>query len=310
MKTIVFGYSEFACVGVEALVAAGYDIQAVYTYPEAPEDIGYYRSLAKICIDHDIPAYFITKENEAAEFARMQAIAPDFIFSLYYRSLIGNNILNLAKKGAYNIHGSMLPHYRGRAPVNWVLVNGETKTGVTLHHMVAKADAGDIVAQLPVEIAYEDTAYTLQRKLLKAATEIFKTQFPLIAQGKAARIKQDISQGKYYGRRTPADGQIDWTKPAETVRNLIRAVTAPYPGAFTFLDERKLMIWEASVDATAKGTPGTIISTMPLTIACGQGAIIVRSGQIGKDLVLSGKQLPIQYGLKVGENFIRKEMAA
>ena len=302
MKTIVFAYSEFGCIGIEELVEAGFQIEAVYTYTESPEDIGFYRSVARICIGFDIPAYVITKENESAEFARMQAIAPDYIFSFYYRSLIGEHILALAKKGAYNVHGSMLPQYRGRAPVNWVLVNGETKTGVTLHHMVSKADAGDIVAQTPVDIDYEDTAYTLQRKLLKAAQAIFKTQFPLIAQGKAGRTPQDITKGRYFGRRTPADGQIDWEKSAEVVRNLVRAVTVPYPGAFTFVGTHKLKIWEVAVDGKTSAVPGAIVSIVPLIIACGDGAgVIVKCAQMDDGLCFSGKQLASEYGLKVGQ---------
>jgi UDP-4-amino-4-deoxy-L-arabinose formyltransferase / UDP-glucuronic acid dehydrogenase (UDP-4-keto-hexauronic acid decarboxylating) len=297
VKTIVFAYSEFGCIGIEELVASGYDIAAVFTYPEDKQDIGFYRSVAQMCIEHDIPAYTIEKDNEEARYAMMREIAPDFIFSFYYRALIPDVILQLAKRGAYNVHGSMLPNYRGRAPVNWVLVNGETQTGVTLHHMVARADAGDIVAQTPVDIAYDDTAYTLQRKLLNAAHTIFKTQFPLIAKGVAPRIKQDLSKGSYFGRRTPADGQIDWNKPAHLVRNLIRAVTHPYPGAFTLINGKKLFIWQADIDSASSATPGTVLSVSPLTVACGQGAIVVRSAQLEGGLVLSGKQLAAELHL-------------
>lgn len=297
MKTIVFAYSEFGCIGIEALKAAGYDIQAVFTYRDDPQENVFYRSVARVCIEQGVPAYTIDPNNEEARFALMQSIDPDFIFSFYYRSLIPDRILKLARKGAYNLHGSLLPQYRGRAPVNWVLVNGETQTGVTLHHMVSKADAGDIVVQIPVEIAYEDTAFTLQRKLLHAANRLFKEQFPLIAAGKAARIPQDITRGNYYGRRTPADGNIDWTKPAETIRNLIRAVTTPYPGAYTTLHGRKLFIWEASVAHGISGKPGTVLSTTPLTIACGKEALVVKCAQMEGELFLSGMQLPLEYGI-------------
>ena len=302
MKAIVFGYSEFACIGVEELLRAGYDIAAVFTYPDDPVESAYYRSLPRLCIEHGIPAYTIDSSNEKQRYALIESIAPDFIFSFYYRSLIPDAILKLAKRGAYNIHGSLLPQFRGRAPVNWTLVHGATTTGVTLHHMVSRADAGDIVAQVEVPVAYEDTAYLLQRKLLAAAKPLFAHYLPMIANGTAPRIPQDISQGMYCGRRRPEDGQINWTQPAETVRNLIRAVTIPYPGAFTPVGERKLLIWEARVDMSVKAMPGTIVFVSPLTIACADGAIVVISGQMGSSIVLSGTQLASEYGLEVGMN--------
>lgn len=310
MKTIVFAYSEFGCVGIEALIAAGYDIGAVFTYRDDPNETVFYRSVAKVCVDNGLRAYTLDNDSDPAMLSIMKAIAPDYIFSFYFRSLIPDHILSLAKKGAFNLHGSLLPDYRGRAPVNWVLVNGEKLTGVTLHHMVVRADAGDIVAQAPVNIAYEDTAFTLQRKLVNATAALLKAQLPLIAHGTAERIPQDISKGRYFGRRRPADGQIDWTKPAETVRNLVRAVTQPYPGAFTYAGDRKMCVWDSAVDDKAKGAPGTVLSIVPLVIACGEGALIIRAGQQENGLYLSGEQLAEEMKLKVGARLISQSMAA
>lgn len=310
MKTVVFAYSEFGCIGIEMLLKTGYDIAAVFTYRDDPNETVFYRSVAKLCVEHGLKAYTLDKENEQECMKFMQAIAPDYVFSFYYRSLLPDTILNMARKGAYNLHGSMLPHYRGRAPVNWVIVKGETQTGVTLHHMVARADAGDIVAQSPVAIAYEDTAFTLQHKLLAATKTMLEIQLPLIAQGKAARIKQDITQGNYCGRRTPADGQIDWSRPAESIRNLIRAVTQPYPGAFSFIAGTKLLVWDSAVEAKQKGAAGTILSLSPLTIACGEGALIIKAGQVENGLYLSGVQLADALKLSVGMSFAMQSMAA
>lgn len=300
MKTIVFAYSEFGCVGIEELTKAGYDIAAVFTYCDDPKETVFWRSVAKVCVEHDIPAYVIDDANEADMLKKMADIAPDYIFSFYYRSLISDSILSLARRGAFNLHGSLLPHYRGRAPVNWVLVRGEAATGVTLHYMVARADAGDIVAQEKVAIAYEDTAFTLQQKLVAAARTMLKTQLPLLASGTSARITQDITQGNYCGRRGPKDGQIDWTWKAETVRNLVRAVTQPYPGAFTTVNGQKILVWEAAVDAKLSGKPGTVLSVNPLAIACADGALIVKAGQVEEGLYLSGKQLAQELKLTAG----------
>lgn len=291
MKTIVFAYSEFGCAGIEALLEAGYAIESVFTHRDDPDEMVFFRSVARLCVEHGLSAYTLDDDRDPAMFRLMQDIAPEYIFSFYYRSLIPDTILALARKGTFNLHGALLPQYRGCAVINWVLVNGEKTTGVTLHHMISRADAGDIVGQKAVDIAYDDTAFTLRRKLVEAASVLLKEQLPLIAKGKATHTPQDLSKGKYYGRRRPADGLIDWTRPAETVRNLVRAVAQPYPGAFTFAQDRKLFIWDSAVDAKASGAPGTVLSLAPLTIACGEGALVVKAGQAEGGLYLSGEQL-------------------
>ena len=156
-------------------------------------------------------------------------------------------MIALAPLGAYNLHGSLLPKYRGRAPVNWMLANGEREAGATLHHMVARADAGDIVAQRAVEITDDDTALTLYRKIVPLGAALIREYHPLIAAGVAPRQAQDLAQGNYFGRRTPADGRIDWRWPARRIFNLVRAVTHPYPGAFGFIGSRKVYIWTAMI---------------------------------------------------------------
>ncbi|MEA1970531.1 MAG: formyltransferase family protein, partial [Thermodesulfobacteriota bacterium] len=178
----------------------------------------------------------------------------------YYRNLLSGNILDIPLSGAYNLHGSLLPAYRGRCPANWVLVNGEASTGVTLHHMVEKADAGDIVGQREVSIEFEDTAFTLYGKLCECAKKLLSELLPLIKNGTTPRIAQDLSSGNYYGGRRPEDGRIDWNWPVLRIYNLIRAVTDPYPGAFTILpDGEKLLIWRGKPEqrgdsGTAEGT--------------------------------------------------------
>jgi UDP-4-amino-4-deoxy-L-arabinose formyltransferase / UDP-glucuronic acid dehydrogenase (UDP-4-keto-hexauronic acid decarboxylating) len=288
MKTLVFAYGEFGCTGIEALVAAGFDIRAVFTYDDDPHDAGFYRSVLHLCSELGIPAYKGDIAGHPEYMDIMRAAQPDFIFSFYYRSLLPQAVLSLARKGAYNLHGSLLPQYRGRAPVNWALVHGEKTTGVTLHHMAARADAGDIVAQERIAIAYADTAYSLQMKLVKKARAMLRKQLPMIARGHADRTPQDISKGSYYGRRGPEDGRIDWAQPAESVRNLVRAVSKPYPGAFTFAGDFKLLIWEASVDKDLHGVAGTVLSLAPLAVACGEGAIMVDSGQVDNGPIMSG----------------------
>ncbi|MBN3189223.1 bifunctional UDP-4-amino-4-deoxy-L-arabinose formyltransferase/UDP-glucuronic acid oxidase ArnA [Pectobacterium brasiliense] len=309
MKAIVFAYHDIGCVGLEALKLAGYEIQAVFTHSDAPGENHFYASVAKDAAEMDVPVFAPEDVNHPLWVNRIRELAPDVIFSFYYRTLLSDDILQLPSFGAFNLHGSLLPRYRGRAPVNWVLVNGETQTGVTLHKMVSRADAGDIVAQSVVAIDEEDTALTLHGKCRTAAAALLAQQLPLIRSREITLTPQDESRASYFGRRTAADGLIDWQKSACEINNLIRAVTEPYPGAFTFLGERKVIIWRARVvkvnrvksnDVRANGVkqePGAIISTSPLVVSCGEDALEIVSGQSEAGLYMSGSRLAAEMGM-------------
>ncbi|MFJ5397587.1 bifunctional UDP-4-amino-4-deoxy-L-arabinose formyltransferase/UDP-glucuronic acid oxidase ArnA [Pectobacterium sp. CHL-2024] len=309
MKAIVFAYHDIGCVGLEALKLAGYEIQAVFTHSDAPGENHFYASVAKAAAEMDVPVFAPEDVNHPLWVNRIRELAPDVIFSFYYRTLLSDDILPLPSFGAFNLHGSLLPRYRGRAPVNWVLVNGETQTGVTLHKMVSRADAGDIVAQSVVAIDEEDTALTLHGKCRTAAAALLAQQLPLIRSREITLTPQDDSRASYFGRRTAADGLIDWQKSAREINNLIRAVTEPYPGAFTFLGERKVIIWRARVvkvnrvksnDVRVNGVkqePGAIISTSPLVVSCGEDALEIVSGQSEAGLYMSGSRLAAEMGM-------------
>ncbi|MBI0552393.1 bifunctional UDP-4-amino-4-deoxy-L-arabinose formyltransferase/UDP-glucuronic acid oxidase ArnA [Pectobacterium parmentieri] len=305
MKAIVFAYHDIGCVGLEALVLAGYEIQAVFTHSDAPGENHFYASVAKTTAGMDVPVFAPEDVNHPLWVNRIRELAPDVIFSFYYRTLLSDDILQIPLVGAFNLHGSLLPRYRGRAPVNWVLVNGETQTGVTLHKMVSRADAGDIVAQSVVAIDDEDTALTLHGKCRTAAAALLAQQLPLIRSREIALTPQDDSQASYFGRRTAADGLIDWQKSASEINNLIRAVTEPYPGAFTFLGERKVIIWRArvvknnhvNVNHLHSDDVGSIISTSPLVVSCGEDALEIVSGQSEAGLYMSGSRLAAEMGM-------------
>ncbi|MDB6061611.1 MAG: bifunctional UDP-glucuronic acid decarboxylase/UDP-4-amino-4-deoxy-L-arabinose formyltransferase [Verrucomicrobiaceae bacterium] len=310
MKTVVFAYHDFGCTGIKALLAAGFEISAVFTHHDNPHERVYFESVARLCAEHNIPSYVPDHLDHPLWRAQIEAMAPDFIFSFYYRDLIPSIILDMASKGAFNLHGSLLPRYRGRAPLNWVLVHGEQQTGVTLHHMVEKADAGDIVAQIPVNISNSDNAPSLHRKLLNTAAQLLEKTLPLIAAGTAPRIVQDHGNSSYFGRRSPADGAIDWSESAQTVCNLIRAVTEPYPGAFTYTSDRKLIIWDAHIsDFQHAEAAGHILAENPLTIACGQGALIVKIGQTENGICVSGQQLAQELNLVKGMRLAPKPIS-
>ncbi|MRJ23537.1 bifunctional UDP-4-amino-4-deoxy-L-arabinose formyltransferase/UDP-glucuronic acid oxidase ArnA [Pseudomonas haemolytica] len=301
-KAVVFAYHDIGCAGIEALLGAGYEIAAVFTHADDPKENNFYGSVAQLCARNGIPVHAPEDANHPLWIERIAKLNPEYIFSFYYRNLLSDPLLATARKGAFNLHGSLLPKYRGRAPANWVLVNGETETGVTLHRMVKRADAGAILAQQKVIIDRTDTGLSLHAKLRDAAAALLRDALPQLAQGKLTETAQDESQATYFGRRTAADGKLDWKNPAETLFNLVRAVTQPYPGAFCAVGEHKLIVWQAEVVKGNDGlAPGRVISVNPLRIACGEDSLVVQFGQRNENgLYLAGPALADELGLVDG----------
>jgi len=263
----------------------GDEIVAVVTHADDPRENIWFASVRQLAFENYLPVYQPANPNAPAFVAAMQALQPDFLFSCYYRHMLKQPVLDLPRLGALNLHGSLLPRYRGRCPVNWVLVHGETETGVTLHYMEEKADQGDIVGFKRIPITFEDTALTLFAKMTAAAPELIREAYPLLRAGTAPRLTQDHARASYYGGRTPADGLIDWRHSALQTYNLIRAVTYPYPGAFTFFQGRKLLVWAGQVMAalvTAPADPGQVTAAVPgegLLVATGDGHFLIIQAQ-------------------------------
>ncbi len=267
---------------IEELLRQGACIKLIFTHDDSPTEQIWFQSVRELADAHGIP-WRTSDINAAENVALLREIAPDFIFSFYYRNMIKPEVLAIPLCGALNLHGSYLPRYRGRVPVNWAVINGETESGATLHYMVEKPDAGDIVDQEKVPIAFTDTAHDLFQKVTDAAVIVLSRAWPLLAVGTAKRIPMDLSAGNYCGGRKPADGLIDWSKPAVQIYNLIRGVTHPYPGAFTYIDGKRVIIW-AAFPTSGKGEPGAIVSSGPLTVGTGDGLLEIRSLQVDGDV--------------------------
>ena len=308
MKAIVCAYHNMGCAGIEALLRNGCEVQAVFTYPDDPSEAAWFGSVAELAARRGIPVHAPDDINHPLWVERIRAMAPDYLFSFYYRDLIKPGILDIPKRGCLNLHGSLLPKYRGRAPVNWVLVNGEKETGVTLHYMTPRADDGDIVAQAAVPIAADDTAVTLNGKLVDAASQLLDETLPLLWAGKAPRRPQDHARATKFGRRTPADGVIDWSRSSREINNLVRAVTRPYPGAFTHRGDQRVTLWESRPDDAVAhdAPPGTVLETSPLRIACGEGALEVRFAQPEGGVYCPGAQLARDLNLVPGVRLGRR----
>ena len=233
MHAVVFAYHDVGLNCLKALLTAGIQVDLVVTHQDDPNENVWFGSVAKLCQEKKIP-YITPSATDLIDLApKLQALAPDYIFSFYYRYMIPTQILACAKIAALNMHGSLLPKYRGRAPVNWAILHGEIQTGATLHIMEAKPDAGDIVGQSAVSIGPDETATDVFSKVSQAAVAVINTVLPSLIKGNVPRKPNELQKGSYFGGRKPADGQIHWNQRAIQVHNLVRAVAPPYPGAFT-----------------------------------------------------------------------------
>jgi UDP-4-amino-4-deoxy-L-arabinose formyltransferase / UDP-glucuronic acid dehydrogenase (UDP-4-keto-hexauronic acid decarboxylating) len=307
MKSILFAYHDVGCEAIRTLHEMGEEILAVFTHEDDLKENVWFGSVKKLAKDLKIPVFCPEDPNSSEWIKKIKEMKPEIIFSFYYRKMICDEILSIPSKGALNFHGSLLPKYRGRAPVNWVLVYGEKETGVTLHYMVKKPDAGDIVAQKKISIAEEDTALTLYKKLIPLTRQIMLETIPLLTKGTAPRIPQDHSKATYFGGRKPEDGKINWSKYSREIYNLVRAVTHPYPGAFTFLNGQKVYVWWGkSSNEKENGTPGTIGSTQPLTISCGKGLFKIDKIQVEGQEEMDGTRWAKEHSIQAGMIFDRK----
>jgi len=277
-RVLVFAYHDVGYECLAALLERHVQVIGLFTHADDPGERIWFKSVAELARTHAIPIYTPDNVNTPEWIERIRALRPDLIFSFYYRHLISERVLDFAPLGSYNMHGSLLPKYRGRAPINWAVLHGETETGASLHVMTKRADAGDIVDQEPVSIGPEETARDVFVKVTAAARRVLERQIDNLLRGAAPRRVQDETAATYFGGRGPEDGRIDWRLDARAICNLVRAVTHPYPGAFTELDGRRFYIWKAR-PASASGRPGEIIRTSPLTVAAGGGSTEVAEWQ-------------------------------
>jgi methionyl-tRNA formyltransferase len=286
LRAAVFAYHEIGYVCLEELISFGAEVSCLFTHVDDPNEEVWFRNPAELAEQKGIPIYTPDNLKKPSWVAIISDMKPDVIFSFYYRNMIPVEILSLPTIGAFNLHGSLLPKFRGRCPVNWVLIEGEKRTGLTLHYMVEKPDAGDIIAQRPVDISFDDTAYTLFMKMAGEAKTLMKEILPRIRNRSFTRTPQSgLGPSSYFGGRKPEDGLISWQKEAISIYNLTRAVTHPYPGAFTFLDGKKFSVWKAyPLQDQVNALPGFVVSTKPLIVNTGKGTLKLITVQLeGED---------------------------
>jgi methionyl-tRNA formyltransferase len=255
---------------LKVMLRHGVDVRLVLTHTDNPAEHIWFDSVAQLCAERRITAITPEDANTPEILDRVRALRPDFLFSFYYRNMLQQAMLDTAAHGALNMHGSLLPKYRGRVPINWAVIRGESETGATLHYMTAKPDAGDIVGQQAVSILPDETAADVFRKVTQAAADVLDRHLPALIAGNAPRIKQNLAEGGYFGGRKPADGRINWQLNAREIHNLVRGVAPPYPGAFTALAGGTLKIFRTRV-----GTAGGAANTTPSLRADGAHCLAV-----------------------------------
>jgi methionyl-tRNA formyltransferase len=263
MRAVVFAYSNVGDRCLRVLAAAGVDVPLVVTHPDAPGERLWYARVADTATELGLSVRYLVDPGDPANPAlhtEVAALAPDFIFSFYCRNMLPPALLALARCGAFNMHGSLLPAFRGRAPTNWAVLKGASVTGATLHEMAAKPDAGAIIDQQAVPILPDDTARQVFDKVCVAAELVLWRSLPGLLDGSAPRRPNPPDQGSYFSGRRAEDGRIHFSRPAAEIYNLVRAVAPPYPGAFADIGGRRFFLAAArrAPDAarTSDATPG------------------------------------------------------
>jgi methionyl-tRNA formyltransferase len=290
-RAVVFAYHNVGVRCLKVLLAGGVDVALVVTHQDSATENIWFESVQSLCETEGIP--FITPDDPKSPglLAAVTQAQPDLMFSFYYRHMLPQAILDVAP--AYNMHGSLLPEYRGRAPTNWAVLHGASQTGASLHEMTIKPDAGAIVAQQAVPILPDDTAFEVFGKVTVAAELALYKVLPDLLAGTAPRIPNDLTKGGYFGGRKPEDGRIDWSKPAREVYNLHRAVAPPYPGAFTDIGPRRYVIERARpYRGDAAGLPlGLAVVDGTILGVCGDGRALIIHSLLADGLRISAAEL-------------------
>ena len=274
-KILFFGFSDIGYQCLKYLIDEEYYVIGVFTHDTDPHEKQWFKTAESLAKENFIPVFKPSTLKTEKWYRKVKYMQPDLILSLYYRNIIPEEIFSQAKFGAYNMHGSYLPTYRGRAPLNWAIINGENYSGVSLHVLEKTFDTGAIVDQEKVEFLENEYVADIQPRITDAGVKLFKRSLEKLLDGNPQTTPQDESKATYFGKRTPEDGRIDFNKSAKEVYNLIRALSKPFPGAFAKIKGTDTTIWRAKIGDATDLPAGTIANTSPLAIACSDKLIVV-----------------------------------
>lgn len=310
MKIIYMGTPDFAVAPLEAIIKAGHEVSAVVTQPDKQKGRGKEMQMTPVkqcALKHGIPILQPVKIREQEAVEELKKYPADLFVVAAFGQLLSEEILSMPRFGCVNIHASLLPAYRGAAPIQWVILNGETRTGVTIQQMAKGLDTGDMLLKKTVEIDEKETGASLHDKLMLTGAELIVEVLPKIEKGELIPEKQDESKASYYGRLTKSMGLIDWNQDAVSIERLIRGLNS-WPSAYTCYKGKTLKIWDGEViPGKAKEAPGTVtqVSKDSFTVAAGEGSIRVTSLQLEGKRKVSAKDFLLGYevvcGLHLGE---------
>ena len=274
MRIVFMGTPDFAVPCLQRLLEDGHEVPAVFTQPDKP--VGRHAVLIpppvkQLALSHGIPVYQPTKMRDGTVAALLRELAPDCLVVVAYGRILPQEILDVPPRGCVNIHGSLLPRYRGAAPIQWSVIRGETVTGVTSMFMDAGMDTGDIIDTLTTPIGENETAGELFERLAPLGARLLSTTLAAIADGPVTRRPQNDAEATMAPMLEKAMGRLDLTRPAQELHNQVRGMN-PWPGAFCTAGGKTLKIHETRV-AAGSGAPGTLLCADPVTVGGGEGAL-------------------------------------
>lgn len=295
IRIVYMGTPDFAVEPLEAIIKAGYEVAAVVTQPDKQKGRGKEVKMTPVkecALRHGIPVFQPVKIKEPEAVAELEKYQADLFVVAAFGQLLSEEILNMPEYGCINIHASLLPAYRGAAPIQWAVLNGEKESGVTIMQMDKGLDTGDMLLKRSVELSPKETGDSLHDKLMRLGAELIVEALPKLEKGELVPEKQKDELSSYAKKLTKAMGQIDWSKDAVSLERWIRGLNS-WPSAYTFFGGKTLKIWEAQVaeeNGAQKAEPGQVVSVSKegFTVACGQGALQILSLQLeGKKRVLT-----------------------
>ena len=284
MKIVYMGKTDLAAEVLETMMKNGCEVTLAVTQPDRPRGRG--RGVIKTpvheCADRwGIPVFSPVKVKVPEAVQRLREEAPDLIVVAAFGQILSKEILELPRYGCVNVHASLLPKYRGAAPIQWAVINGEEKSGVTIMQMDAGLDTGDILLQEEIPLAADETGESLYNKMARLGGELLVKALPMIEEGTLTPVRQDDSASSYASMLRKEMGNIDWSMPAGKIERLVRGLNS-WPGAYTFMNGKMLKIWGSSVaDTEAKGEPGTVAGTdkKAIYVNCGEGVLALEEVQ-------------------------------
>lgn len=289
MKIVFMGTPEFAVPCLQKIIDEGHEVLAVVTQPDKPKGRGKKLAMTpvkELALKYEIDVYQPVKAREESFVEKLKEINPELIVVVAFGQILPKSILDIPKFGCVNVHASLLPKYRGAAPLNWVIINGEEKTGVTTMYMDVGLDTGDMILKSEIPLDDEITAGELHDKMMVQGAEVLKDTIDLISKGEAPREKQNDEETCYSPIMDKSLGNIDWSKSATDIHNLIRGVN-PWPSAYTTYDKQTMKIWKTKVlDKLSEKTPGTILSVDKNGIEVSTGDKVLQISEIQ----MSGKK--------------------